>query len=142
PTHAMRLLLLAIAAMMGSIPAARAQSTDVLEADKRLIDYAKQNSELMDNLEYLSDRIGPRLTGSARLKKANDWTATRMTEYGLDNVHLEKWTIPVGWERGSVEARIIEPNGIPIAAASYAWNPGTKGRITGPVVYFNPANDD
>src|SRR5437773_591582 len=71
---------------------------------------AKDGSELMKNLTYLSDEIGPRLTGSAALKRANDWTAEKMKSYGLVNVHLEAWTIPVGWERGPASARIIEPN--------------------------------
>ena len=63
----------------------------------------------MNNLTYLSDQIGPRLTGSANLKRANEWTAEKMKEYGLVNVHLEPWTIPVGWERGTAYARILEP---------------------------------
>ncbi len=119
-----------------------AQSPNIQEANQKLIDYEKQNSEIMNNLEYLSDVIGPRLTGSARLKKANDWTADKMREYGLENVHLEKWTIPLGWERGSCEARILEPNGMPLMAASWAWSPGTKGRVTGMVVLFNPVTDE
>jgi carboxypeptidase Q len=119
-----------------------AQAPNLADDNKRILDYAKQNSEVMNNLEYLSDMIGPRLTGSARLKKANDWTAAKMKEYGLDNVHLEKWTVPLGWERGTCEARIIEPNGIPLTCASWAWVPGTKGKFTGPVVLFNPVKDE
>jgi len=130
------------AALLFLSPPAFAQTAGVADDNKRLIDYEKQNSELMNNLEYLSDMIGPRLTGSARLRKANDWTAAKMKEYGLENVHLEKWTIPLGWERGTCEARIIEPNGIPVMAASWAWCPSTKGKVTGPVVLFNPTTDD
>lgn len=125
------------------IPAiSSAQSPNMADDNKKIVEYAKQNSELMNNLEYLSDMIGPRLTGSARLKKANDWTAEKMKEYGLENVHLEKWTVPLGWKRGSCEARILEPNGIPLMAASWAWCPGTKGKVTGSVVMFNPATDE
>ena len=64
----------------------------------------------MANLTYLSDMIGPRLTGSESLKRANDWTIEKMKSYGLSNVHLEPWTIPTGWERGTAYAKIVEPN--------------------------------
>ena len=61
----------------------------------------------MKNLQYLSDVIGPRLTGSENLEQANNWTAEKMKAYGLENVRLEPWEIPVGWERGKAthEAR-------------------------------------
>src|SRR5215469_16829629 len=63
-------------------------------ADAQIISEIRDHSELMDNLEYLSDRIGPRLTGSPQLKQANDWTAEMFKKYGLSNVHLEAYTIP------------------------------------------------
>ena len=109
--------------------------------DHRIIAYERDDSEVMANLAYLSDMIGPRLTGSDRLKRANDWTAEKMKEYGLENVHLEPYTIPRGWERGPVEARILEPNGLPVAAAQMAWNIGTHGAVRGPVVLFSPQTE-
>jgi hypothetical protein len=103
--------------------------------DQKLIAAAKNGSEIMANLTYLSDTIGPRLTGSEALKRANHWTAEKMKSYGLSNVHLEPWEIPVGWERGPATARIIEPdNGRSLLVASAGWSPGTKGKIEGDVV--------
>jgi carboxypeptidase Q len=122
--------------------AAIAQSPDMLATDKKIIDFAKENSQVMDNLEYLCDQIGPRLTGSPRLKKANDWTADKMKEYGLDNVHLESYTIPVAWERVKCEARVLEPNGMDIMVFAQPWTPGTRGKVTGPVVFFNALTSD
>jgi len=46
----------------------------VAMTDAQILTEIREHSELMDNLEYLSDRIGPRLTGSPLLKQANDWT--------------------------------------------------------------------
>jgi carboxypeptidase Q len=131
------LILLAVSAAC-----ALAQAPEVLDADRRIIQYEKQNSELMTNLEYLCDMIGPRLTGSERLKKANKWTAQKMRDFGLENVHLESYTIPQGWERGKCEARVLEPNGLPIGAAAMAWTPGTRGTVKGPVVLFDPKDDN
>ena len=108
---------------------------DPLALDKQLIAEAKNGSQIMANLTYLSDTIGPRLTGSAALKEANEWAAEKMRAYGLRNVHLEGWTIPVGWERGRASLRIVEPNnGRSLTVAAMGWTPGTKGKVTGEVV--------
>lgn len=105
--------------------------------DRRLMDEAKKNSELMANLTYLCDSIGSRLTGSAALQRANEWTAEKMRSYGLVNVRLEPWTIPEGWQRGTAMARLVEPlAGQPLLVASLGWYPGTKGTVRGEVVYL------
>jgi len=105
------------------------------EIDHWIINEIKDRAEVEPNLTYLSDIIGPRMTGSANLKRANDWTAEKFKEYGLENVKLEPWEIPVGWERGFVHLRMVEPNnGKDLTAASMAWTPGTKGRFVGEVI--------
>jgi hypothetical protein len=106
-----------------------------LTADRFLMSEIKSRSEIMKNLEYLSDRIGPRLTGSANLEKANRWTAEKMKSYGLENVRLEPWEIPYGWERGRAEMKLLEPDtGRTLLIASRGWVPGTNGKITADVV--------
>jgi Zn-dependent M28 family amino/carboxypeptidase len=106
-------------------------------ADAQIIGEIRDHSELMDNLEYLSDRIGPRLTGSPQLKEANDWTAEMFKKYGLTNVHLESYTIPHAWTRGKATARIISPTEHPLTIAASAWAPNTRGKVRGPVVYVD-----
>src|SRR5712664_1125078 len=105
-------------------------------ADSQILSEIHDHSQAMDNLEYLSDEIGPRLTGSPQLKQANDWTAAKFREYGLTNVHLEPWTIAHSWTRGTAQARIVSPAGHPLTIASAGWSPGTNGVLRGPVVYF------
>ncbi|HEY7153854.1 MAG TPA: M20/M25/M40 family metallo-hydrolase [Gemmataceae bacterium] len=120
---------------------AEPQAVDAVALDKKIISAAKNDSEIMANLTYLSDMIGPRLTGSAALKKANEWAADKMRGYGLSNVRLEGWTIPAGWERGPASLRIIEPNiGRSLTVAALGWTPGTKGRISGDVVVLKARN--
>jgi hypothetical protein len=112
-------------------------ATAAAELDTKIIAAAKENSQVMANLTYLSDMIGPRVTGSPALKRANAWTAEKMKEYGLTNVRLEAWSIPEGWERGHATGRIVEPdNGRVLSLASYAWYPGTSGKVKGDVVYL------
>src|ERR1700687_380696 len=106
-------------------------------ADAQILSEIRDHSQVMENLEYLSDEIGPRLTGSPQLKQANDWTAAKFREYGLTNVHLEPWTIAHSWTRGTEQARIVSPAGHPLTIESAGWSPGTKGVVRGPVVYFD-----
>jgi hypothetical protein len=121
-------------------PSAAAKA-EAIALDRRIIDEAKKAPEIMANLTYLSDQIGPRLTGSAALKRANEWAAEKMKSYGLTDVHLEAWQIPVGWERGTATARLLEPdNGRTLILAAMGWSPSTKGRIEGDVVVIKARN--
>jgi carboxypeptidase Q len=120
---------------------AKPAETEALALDQKLLATAKKDSEIMTNLAYLSDVIGPRLTGSAAAKKANQWTAEKMKSYGLTNVELEAWTIPAGWERGTATARLIEPdNGRTLTLAAMGWTPGTNGKIEADVVVITAKN--
>lgn len=103
--------------------------------DQRILQEIRQRAGIMPNLQHLSDVIGPRLTGSANLERANRWTAEKMRSYGLENVRLEPWELPMGWERGPARARLIEPdNGRELLIAAAGWTPGTPGTVRGPVV--------
>ena len=106
-------------------------------ADAQILSEIREHSQALDNLEYLSDEIGPRLTGSPQLKQANDWTAAKFREYGLTNVHLEPWTIAHSWTRGTAHARIVIPAEHPLTIAAAGWSPSTAGVVRGPVVYFD-----
>jgi hypothetical protein len=109
--------------------------------DQQIIAATAKGSEIRANLTYLCDEIGPRLTGSANLKRANAWAAARMKSYGLSNVHQEPWLAPEGWQRGPAAARVIEPNnGQALSIASVAWTPGTPGKVQGDVVVLKAAN--
>ena len=133
---ALTALALAIACQAATAPRASAQAPD-LELDgatKAILDEVEKRSELMANLEYLCDMIGPRLTGSANLKRANEWTRDKFKEYGLDNAHLETWSIARGWTRGTASGRVVSPTEQRILVESAGWSPSTKGAVRGPVV--------
>src|SRR5260370_319926 len=119
------------------VGSAKPPADDTAAADAQILSEIHDHSQAMENLEYLSDEIGPRLTGSPQLKQANDWTAAKFREYGLTNVHLEPWTIAHSWARGTAHARIVSPTGHALTIASAGWSPGTNGVVRGPVVYFD-----
>jgi carboxypeptidase Q len=114
-------------------PVAAQSSLDTADAGA-LIDQAMNHSEVMQNLQYLSDRIGPRVSASSAMRKANEWTAARFNSYGLA-VRLEPYQFGVPWERGSVSLRLVAPFTRAITGQSWAWTEGTGGKtLTGPVV--------
>src|SRR5262249_26336726 len=111
-------VLLVVVTQVGTPLRAQAPP-DAVALDRKLLTEARKDSQLLANLTYLSDVIGPRLTGSAALQRASEWAANRMKAYGLVNVHQEAWTIPEGWQRGTASGRILEPdNGRSLALAS------------------------
>lgn len=127
----------AVAKLADSTPA-----VDPVELDKKIIAEAKDRSQLMKNLQHLCDVIGPRMTGSPGLEKANRWAEKKMTEYGLTNVKLEPWEIPLGWERGTCTMTLTEPVKKTLTVAAAAWTPGTKGKISGEVVVIDAKTKD
>jgi len=106
-------------------------------ADARILGEIREHSEAMANLEYLSDSIGQRLTGSPQLKQASDWTRDMFQKYGLTNAHLEPWRIARSWTRGPARASILSPAVHPLTIAAAGWSPSTPGAVQGPVVYFD-----
>ena len=128
--------ILAIAAPLG------AQTTVDTSGAGAIISQAMDHSEVMKNLEYLTDVIGPRLTGSAAMRRANDWTAERFKAYGL-TAALAPWDFGVTWERGTVTARLLSPFQRNVTAQSWAWTAGNGGRpAAGPVVMVNVSSPE
>jgi len=71
---------------------------------------ARQGSQVMDHLDDLSNRIGPRLTGSNSLRDARESARDRFQGFGIGNVRLEPWVeFPVGFNRGPWSGRTVEP---------------------------------
>ncbi|MEA2714570.1 MAG: hypothetical protein QOK27_2531, partial [Gemmatimonadales bacterium] len=111
-----------------------AQSVVDTAGSGALIDQAMNHSEVMQNLQHLSDVIGPRLSGSPSMRRANEWTRAQFRSYGL-TAELEPYTFGVTWERGSATFRLVAPFSREITAHSWAWTQGTGAKtLSGPVV--------
>ena len=107
-----------------------------------VLDQALNHSEVMQNLAYLSDMIGPRLSGSPAMKRANEWTMERFKAYGLSS-HLESYVFGVTWERGDASLKLVQPFPHTITAHSWAWTAGTNGKtLTGEVIRINGTPGD
>jgi carboxypeptidase Q len=118
-------------------PAARASAQEPVDlaAMTRIRAEGFDNSKVMETLGYLTDVIGPRLTGSAACKKANEWTRSQLESWGLKNARLEQWgPFGRGWSLEGVSVNMVTPAPAPLIAIPKAWTPGTNGPVRGKVV--------
>jgi hypothetical protein len=100
----------------------------------RIRDEGFRNSKVMDTLAHLTDVIGPRLTGSPQMKRANEWTREQLESWGLVNAHLESWgPFGLGWSFEHVAVRMVAPQTVPLIVIPKAWTPGTEGPVRGKV---------
>ncbi len=91
----------------------------------RIREEGLNRSQVMATLSYLTDVIGPRLTGSPHLKRAHEWTRDKLTSWGLTNAQIEPWGyFGRGWSLQSFSAQIVQPYAIPLIGAPKAWSPG------------------
>ena len=95
-------------------------------------------SQIMQTLSYLTDVIGPRLTNSPNMKRANEWTRDTMAKSGMQNAHLEAWgPFGRGWSLKSFNAQVVSPQIFPVIAYPKAWTTSTRGAVTADVVLFD-----
>jgi hypothetical protein len=92
------------------------------------------NSKVMEIEGQLTDVIGPRLTGSPNMKRANEWTRDQFTQWGLVNAHLESFPFGRGWTNSYTEVRMVAPQESPLLAYPKAWTVSTDGVLRAPVV--------
>jgi hypothetical protein len=108
----------------------------------RIKDEGMNRSQVMQTLSYLTNGIGPRLTNSPGMKRANEWTRDKMTEWGMANAHLEAWgPFGRGWSLRRFSAQVTAPQAFPVIAYPFAWSPGTNGTISAPVIHLEAATE-
>ena len=105
-------------------------------------DEGLNRSQAMETLFWLTDRYGPRVTGSPGMEEAGAWTMKKMTEWGLSNVHREEFDFGRSWSLVRFSAHLVEPRIQPIIALPRTWSPGTDGPVTADVVRVTIANDN
>jgi carboxypeptidase Q len=94
-------------------------------------------------LRELTDDIGGRVTGTPSYVDATEWAAAKFRGYGIENVRLDPFTIPAGWERGPASGKMIAPLSRPLYLASLAWSPSTPaGGVQGLVAAISDVAPD
>ena len=111
--------------------AAESASSDVTA---RLVDAGLRSNGSYATLAGLTDRIGPRLSGSENLQKAVAWATQEMRRVGLDRVWTEPVTVP-HWVRGEESGKILAPAEHPLVLLALGMSDGTPPEgITADVV--------
>jgi hypothetical protein len=126
----------------GRTPTLAEPDGEIKAVTQAILEEIDKRSELMANIEYLCDMIGPRLTGSPGLARANHWTRDKFQQYGLSSAHLEPWTIEKAWTRGEARGRVVVPVEQRILLESAGWSPSTRGPQRGPVVHVKAKSAD
>ena len=100
------------------------------------------HSHVMEYASALDDDIGPRLTGSENLKRANEWTRAQFAAMGCANAHLEDWgEFGMGWKQLNTWVRMASPDTAVFIAQAAPWSPATNGAVTAPAIWVE-INDD
>ena len=103
-----------------------------LNAYARIREEGLTHSHVMELASGLMDGIGPRLTGSPNMQKANEWTRDELTRLGLENAHLEDWgEFGMGWQQLNTWVRMTAPDTAVLIAQATPWSPATNGPVTG-----------
>ena len=71
---------------------------------------ALQSQYAYKQTAYMTNNIGPRLTGSPQAKRAIEYVAAEMKKLGLE-VQLQKLTVP-HWVRGEEKGELIRFSGM------------------------------
>jgi hypothetical protein len=96
------------------------------------------HSHVMEYGSALADDIGPRLTGSPNMAKANAWTRDQLTAMGCANAHLEDWgEFGMGWQQLNTWVRMTSPDTAVFIAQATPWSAATNGPVTGDAVVVN-----
>jgi carboxypeptidase Q len=110
---------------------------EVLDLDmySRIRDEGFKHSHVMEYASALFDDIGPRLTGSPAMARANEWSRAQLAAMGCSDAHLESWgEFGMGWTQTSASLEMVKPvPGIFLAQAT-PWSPSTPGTVVADVI--------
>lgn len=98
-----------------------------------------KNSGIEDLAFWLTDFVGPRLTGSTGNNRGNEWAKKKMEELGFQNVRIEaaKDFSSGGWDNLKTYAAMTVPYYSNFACNPLAWTGSTNGPVKGDVVLMD-----
>lgn len=139
PTNTIAALLFMAGATALRADGAKGPAEDgTLPALTKIAGEAQMNSHAFEFLRELTDDIGARVTGSSGDHQAEEWGVAKMKAMGLENVHLEKYTIWRGWTRGSAQAELLSPTRHKLHVDAMGWTGSTPASgVEGDIVAVN-----
>jgi carboxypeptidase Q len=119
-------------------------ATETLDLNmyQRIRDEGLSHSHIMEYASALMDGIGPRLTGSPNLKRANEWTREQFTAMGCANAHLEDWgEFGIGWRQLNTWVRMSAPDTAVFIAQALPWSPSSHGSVSGEAIWVDAKDE-
>jgi carboxypeptidase Q len=103
-----------------------------------------KNSSIEELAFWLTDFVGPRLTGSTGSNRGNEWAKKRMEELGFQNVRIEaaRDFRNGGWDNLKTYAAMTAPYYINFACNPVAWTGSTNGVVKGEVVLLDVTSEN
>jgi carboxypeptidase Q len=101
---------------------------------------AMDRSRLEPLAQALLDSLGPRLTGSPGMERAQDWAVRTLAGWGVDG-ELEQYGTWEGWDRGPSHVDLVAPRSRSLEGQLLAWSPGTGGEPIEAGVTYLPQLD-
>ena len=102
---------------------------------------AMTESQAMDTHWWLSEAFGPRATGTPGYQAAADWAMKKFSEWGLKNVHIERFPFGQGWSIDRFSVHLLTPQPAPLIGQPRWYSPSTKGTISSDVVYVRASTE-
>src|ERR1035437_3681532 len=94
-----------------------------------------EHSQIMRIEHMITDRYGPRVTGSPNHEAAVKWAIGELTRFGLKNAHSEAWDYGrAGWLNERAYGFIDSPIKENLKFEVRGWTPSTKGTVTGSAI--------
>ena len=100
----------------------------------RIRDEATVRSQVYEHVWWLSEVFGPRVTGTPAFAKASEWAMQKFRDWGLADVHQERWAFGQGWTIDGFSATMLTPQPAVLIGAPRNYSPSTPGVVTGDVV--------
>src|SRR5579863_9926480 len=102
---------------------------------QRIRDEGLGHSHVMEYASALMDGIGPRLTGSPNVKRANEWTRDQLAAMGCSNAHLEDWgEFGMGWQQLNTWVRMASPDTAVFIAQAAPWSASSGHAVSGEAI--------
>jgi carboxypeptidase Q len=109
----------------------------------KILDESFNNSQVVDLAWYLSDGIGPKLTNSKNIKRAQEWIIKTLKGWNLKNVKLEDFgEFGKEWDSKKYSAELISPYYERLIAYPKAWSQSTNGIIEDTLVLVEIKNKE
>lgn len=134
--------VLAVAVLVTSSPVSPQEPVhwDVVS---RIREEGLQRSQVMDMVGYMSDVLGPRLTASPSMRKAQEWAQQKMQEVGLENVVIERaGAHGVNWDNEYTSLHMMTPDYQPLIGYAKAFTSSTNGKVEADAVIVRVETQD